>query len=152
MGGAKSSKSKGSQDQQQGKGGDSKGAKEGDEQQSKGAKEPKESKGNDQEQQESGNAKGKEGHKSYSNGNAKVPGLASNAVEEEVEQEIVNDSMNWMEFVAAGAIGIVVTAIAVALVMRTKKKAAAEKTEMEMGTVAHVPDVSTSEAAVEVTA
>merc|ERR1712172_50238 len=76
------------------------------------------SKDGEQEQDDSTTAKGKEGKKSFSHGN-KSPGPA---LEEEVETEMANDSMNWMEIVAASAIAIVVTALVIALVMRTKQK------------------------------
>merc|ERR1711997_192926 len=99
------------------------------------------------EEQEGSTAKGKEGKKS-THGNNNAPGLASNNVEEVVEE----DAMNWMELAAGAAIGIVVTALVIALVMRTKQKSAAIETETEMGTVVHVADASTSEATIEVTA
>jgi hypothetical protein len=120
----------------------SKGAQDQDQTQSKGAKE------GEQGEDDSTTAKGKEGKKSYSHGN-KAPGLA---LEEEVETEMANDSMNWMEIVAASAIGIVVTALVIALVMRTKQKSAANQMEMEMGAVTHVADMSTSQATAEVSA
>merc|ERR1712051_461690 len=129
--GAKSSKeaqdTKSSQDQSQ------------DQTQSKGAKDGEQG----EEQDDSTTAKGKEGKKSFSHGN-RSPGQA---LEEEVESEMANDSMNWMEIVAASAIAIVVTALVIALVMRTKQKSAANQMETEMGAVTHVPDMSTSQAA-----
>merc|ERR1711934_996273 len=77
------------------------------------------------EEEDSTTAKGKEGKKS-TNGNDNAPGLGSSAVEETDEA-----SFSWMELAAGTAIGIVVTALVIALVMRTKQKAAV-KTEMEL--------------------
>merc|ERR1712083_355237 len=110
---------------------DSKSAKSSQDQdqtQSKGAKDGEQG----EERDDSTTAKGKEGKKSFSHGN-RSPGQA---LEEEVESEMANDSMNWMEIIAASAIAIVVTALVIALVMRTKQKNAAN--EMEMGAVTHV--------------
>merc|ERR1712242_374127 len=126
---------------------DSKSAKSSQDQdqtQSKGAKDGEQG----EEQDDSTTAKGKEGKKSFSHGN-RSPGQA---LEEEVETEMANDSMNWMEIVAASAIAIVVTASVIALVMRTKQRSAANQMETEMGAVTHVPDMSTSQPTAEVSA
>merc|ERR1719242_897024 len=96
---------------------DSKSAKGSKEAQDQDQTQPKGAKDGEQGEDDSTTAKGKEGKKSYSHGN-KAPGLA---LEEEVETEMANDSMNWMEIVAASAIAIVVTALVIALVMRTKQ-------------------------------
>merc|ERR1712083_199636 len=115
------------------------------------AKDGKQGEQGEEEQDDSTTAKGKEGKKSYSHGN-NAPGLSSNALEEEVETEMANDSMNWMEITAASAIAIVVTALVIALVMRTKQKNAANEMETEMGVVTHVADMSTSQVTAEVSA